>query len=106
MNTSDQEHHHESHDGRGSRACENERHVEAVIRAERNHLVRALSPYRVLRREALAREAGAAAWHQEGFRRALEAAVRAGDIEQLPFGFYRLPHSRRMDRTRPADDAA
>jgi hypothetical protein len=85
-----------------ARLCENEQHGEAVIHAEIKRLIRTLSRYRVLRGDALAREAGADVWQQEGFDRALQAAIQAGEIEQLPFGFYRLPHRRRMNGTRPA----
>ena len=102
MGTIDRQHRHGSHESRGGGVCENEQHGEAVIRAEIKRLVRALSRYRVLRSDALAREAGADVWHQAGFERALQAAVQAGEIEQLPFGFYRLPHSTRMNGTRPA----
>jgi hypothetical protein len=67
-------------------------HEGAVVRAEVNRLVRALRPYGVLRRDVLAREARAGSWHEAGFERALQSAVDAHRIEELPLGFYRLPH--------------
>lgn len=65
------------------------RHEQAVIRAEMRRLARALEPYRILPRDALKRAAGAANWHEGGFGRALGAAVREGEVEPLPGGFYR-----------------
>lgn len=65
------------------------RHEEAVIQAEARRLARALRPYGVLPRDTLERVAGASRWHDGGFDRALSAAVRAGEIEPLPAGFYR-----------------
>jgi membrane protein len=82
----------DAYQGRRRDLCESERHREAVIRAEVKRLVHALAPYRVLHREALAREAGADAWHDRGFQRALDAALDAGEVEALPCDFYRLPH--------------
>ena len=69
-------------------------HEEAVLRAEVKRLVHALAPYGVLQREVLRREAGASNWHEPGFDRALDAAVRQGQIEALPLGFYGLRHAR------------
>lgn len=65
------------------------RHDQAVIQAEARRLARALRPYRVLPRETLERVAGAKKWHDGGFDRALSEAIRAGEIEELPAGFYR-----------------
>lgn len=65
-------------------------HESAVLRAEVRRLVRALRPYGVLRRDALARAANAETWHEAGFERALQIAVGEHEIEQLPLGFYRL----------------
>jgi|GEM_PF-7102950 len=65
------------------------RHEQAVIQAEARRLARALAPYRVLPRQTLERVAGASRWHDGGFDSALAAAVRAGEIEELPSGFYR-----------------
>ena len=46
------------------------------------------------RSECTARHARAAgradSWHEGGFERAVAAATRAGLIEPLPLGFYRL----------------
>ena len=67
-------------------------HERAVLRAEIRRLVAALRPYGVLRRDVLARTAGALDWHQAGFDRALHAAVEAGEIEERPLGFYAIPH--------------
>jgi len=103
MPTNDQKQPERFGEGERSRPCESEQHREAVIRAEINRLVRALSPYGVLRRHALAREARAEAWHDESFERALQAAVDAGKIERLPLDFYRLSHGRPANGT-GADD--
>ena len=65
------------------------RHEQAVIQAEMRRLARALEPYRILPRDALKRAAGAENWHEGGFDRALGAAVREGEVEPLPGGFYR-----------------
>lgn len=69
------------------------RHEDAVVNAEARHLIRALAPYRVLHRDALATVAGADRWHEGGFERALAEAVRSGSIEALPEGFYRTNSS-------------
>ena len=68
------------------------RHNEAILRAEIRRLVRTLSPYCVLSRDALSREVGAAHWNEPWFERALDAAVEQGDVVALPLGFYGLPH--------------
>jgi hypothetical protein len=65
-------------------------HEQAVLRAEVQRLVTALSPYGVLSRDALRREAGALHWHEPLFDRALETAVAGGQIAELPLGFYGL----------------
>lgn len=65
------------------------RHEDAVLHAEARHLARALAPYRVLHRDALADVAGATQWHECSFERALAEAVRSGAIERLPSDFYR-----------------
>jgi hypothetical protein len=80
------------------RPCsDNGEHESAVLHAEVRRLVRALRPYGVLRRDALARAANAETWHEAGFERALQIAVDEHEIEQLPLGFYRLPHSQSAD---------
>jgi hypothetical protein len=85
--------------GGGARAQRTERptslpsgsdHEKAVLRAEVRRLVNALSPYGVLSRDSLRREAGALHWHEPLFSRALEAAVAEGQIVELPLGFYGL----------------
>jgi hypothetical protein len=53
-------------------------------------LARALEPFLVLRRDALEHVAGAEHWQEDGFDRALSAAVREGVIEPEPFGFHRI----------------
>ena len=75
-------------------------HEQAVIRAEARRLARALAPYRVLPKDTLERVAGARRWHDGGFDRALNAAVRSGEIEELPDGFYR-ERDRAPEPTRP-----
>ncbi len=78
-------------DRRASAHTSEARHELAVVGAEVRRLVNALRPYGVLRRNALKRIAGAAKWHEASFERALSAAVEAGEIEQLPLGFYAAP---------------
>ncbi|MGO9819197.1 MAG: hypothetical protein ACLPTJ_00930 [Solirubrobacteraceae bacterium] len=82
----------------GPRGTTGDRHRDAVVSAEVKRLVHALDPYRVLHRSALEREAKAQRWHEAGFEQALQAAVRQGQIEPLPFGFYRLPHGEQFSR--------
>jgi hypothetical protein len=86
--------HHNS--GRAALACasSDREHEEAVRRAEVKRLVHALAPYGVLHRDVLSREVAASNWHEPGFDRAIDAAVRQGQIEALPLGFYGLPHAR------------
>ena len=74
------------------------RHDEAVVQAEVRRLARALRPFVVLHRAALAREARAERWHEGGFERALSAALSSGVIERLPADFYR--------RLEPREDAS
>lgn len=86
--------HHNSGGAGLASACSDREHDEAVLRAEVKRLVHALAPYGVLQRDVLRREAGASNWHEPGFDRALDAAVRQGQIEALPLGFYGLRHAR------------
>jgi hypothetical protein len=65
------------------------RHEQAVIQAEVRRLARCLKPYRILHRDALERACGAEKWHEGGFERALQEAVKAGAVQSLPGGFYR-----------------
>jgi hypothetical protein len=65
------------------------RHDRAVIQAEIRRLARTLKPYRILHRDALERACGAEKWHEGGFDRALQEAVKAGAVQRLPGGFYR-----------------
>jgi hypothetical protein len=65
-------------------------HDDAVAEAEAHRIVRALRPYGVLHRDALARECAAHGWHEGSFDEALAAAVRSGAVTKLPLGFYRL----------------
>ncbi len=62
----------------------------AIIDAEVQDIVRALSPYGVLERDVLAERCRASTWQDGGFDEALDAAVAAGLVEQLPDGFYGL----------------
>ncbi|HEY3775576.1 MAG TPA: hypothetical protein VGL69_21410 [Solirubrobacteraceae bacterium] len=62
----------------------------AIIDAEVQDIVRALAPYGVLDRDVLAERCRASTWQDGGFDEALEAAVAAGRVEQLPDGFYGL----------------
>lgn len=78
------------------------RHEEAVVQAEARRLALALAPFRVLRKPALERAAGAYHWHEGSFERALEVAVRAGMIDRLPAGFYRAGRRSRALRPAPA----
>jgi hypothetical protein len=69
------------------------RHEEAILQAEVRRLALAIQPFGILRRDLLAREAGAEHWGQVGFGSALQAAVDQGLLEPLPFGFYRETRS-------------
>jgi hypothetical protein len=92
-------HPHHNPDSAGlATACSDREHNEAVLRAEVKRLVHTLAPYGVLRRDVLKREAGASNWHEPGFDRALNAAVKQGQIEALPLGFYGLRHTRESRR--------
>jgi hypothetical protein len=73
---------------RAGRSRLRRRHEDAVIQAEVRRLARALAPYRVLGKDALRRTAGADGWRDDGFDRALSAAVEAGKIRRLPDEFY------------------
>jgi hypothetical protein len=81
-------------------------HELAVVRAEIRRLVMALRPYGVLRRDVLARVAGALSWHQASFDRALHAAVQAGEIEERPLGFYAIPHPASDEAIEPSSSPA
>lgn len=59
------------------------------MQAEARRLSRVLQPYGVLRKDQLRLIARAASWHDGSFDAALRAAVASGEIEQLPFEFYR-----------------
>jgi len=65
-------------------------HEQAILEAEVQCLVNALSPFGVLGQDALRREAHAVHWHEPSFERALEQAVAQGEIAELPLGFYGL----------------
>lgn len=62
----------------------------AITDAEVQDIVRALAPYGVLGHDVLARECHASTWQEGDFEVALEAAVGAGVVEELPGGFYKL----------------
>lgn len=66
-----------------------DRHRVAVVQAEARRLARILQPFGILRKDQLKRSAGAESWHEGSFDSALYAAVQSGEIERLPFGFYR-----------------
>lgn len=76
-------------------------HEQAMLHAQIKRIVHALRPFGVLHRQALEREAGAGMWHGANFEGALRAAVRAGEIDALPFGFYAMPETDRMSQLRP-----
>jgi hypothetical protein len=78
------------------------RRDDAVVQAEIRSLARALAPYGVLRRDALERSAGARRWHDGGFDDAIAAALRAGAVKRLPFGYYR--DANRNERPPPPRD--
>jgi hypothetical protein len=80
------------------------RHDEAVIQAEVRRLARALGPYGVLRRDALASAAGATQWREGAFALALQTAVSTGTIEPLPEDFYRLRDRWPTGRGRSQDE--
>ena len=89
--------------GRGSCRDAPTPHEQAVLHAEVTCLVNALTPFRVLRRDALARAAGATRWHEQTFDRAIEAAVQQGKINELPLRFYALPRTRSGEELRGED---
>jgi len=64
-------------------------HEHLIAEAEAKRVLRALSPFGILSRDALAHECHAASWHDGGFSAAVSAAIAAGMIEELPGGFYR-----------------
>jgi hypothetical protein len=66
-----------------------DRHHVAVVQAEARRLARILKPFGILRKDQLKLEAGADSWHEGSFDSALHAAVQSGEVERLPFGFYR-----------------
>jgi hypothetical protein len=71
-----------------------------LLEAEVRRLMRALGPYRVLSRDALARASGARRWQPGHLDRALSAAVSAGRLRRLPLGYYGFPPA----SERPADE--
>jgi hypothetical protein len=66
----------------------------AVVQAEARRLARLLQPFGILGRDELKRRAHADSWHEGSFDNALSTAVASGDIERLPFGFYRKAETR------------
>jgi hypothetical protein len=62
----------------------------AITEAMVRDVARALAPYGVLGREALAEACRADRWEEGGFDIALQAAVREGVVESLPDGYYKL----------------
>jgi hypothetical protein len=94
------------HSARGEAAGRGKqnRHDEAVVQAEVRRLARALGPYGVLRRHALASAAGATQWREGAFERALQTAVNSGAIEPLPEDFYRLRDRWPIGTGRSQDD--
>jgi hypothetical protein len=81
----------------GARAADSwrVRRERALLDADVRRLVDALRPFGVLRADQLARAAGASAWHEIVFERAIEEAVRRGLIVRLPEGFYADAERRR-----------
>ena len=65
------------------------RHDEVVIQAEVRRLTRALAPYGILHRDMLAQVADARRWREGAFETALDRAVRGGEVDALPGGFFR-----------------
>jgi hypothetical protein len=74
--------------GPGGRRRVNKERDAALLEAEVRRVLVALAPYGVMRRDALARACGARRWGDGQFQGALDAAVRAGRLRSLPFGFY------------------
>lgn len=64
-------------------------------------VVNALSPYGVLSRDALRREAGALHWHEPLLDRALEEAAAEGQIAELPLGLRAAAVSTGCSRSLP-----
>jgi hypothetical protein len=93
--------------GRGrlgiERANRRRRHEQALIQAEVRRLMHAIGPFGVLRRDALARAAGAEHWPGR-FDQALQAAVDQGRLEARPFDYYSdARHSRQADARRASE---
>jgi hypothetical protein len=82
------------------------RRERALLDADVRHLVDALRPFGVLHRDQLARIAGAGAWHEIVFERALQEAVDRGLIERLPEGFYADAERHRAQGRRAASGDA
>jgi hypothetical protein len=77
-------------------------HDQAVVEAEIKRIVHALSPFGVLHRRALERAASADTWQEADFERALSTAVKKGEIDALPFGFYAIARGERRGAHRTA----
>lgn len=63
-------------------------HEWALHHAGAARLARAIRPYGTLRKETLAKVAGAEHWSAGAFEHALEAAIDEGLLRPLSFGFY------------------
>jgi hypothetical protein len=77
------------------RSAADPRRERALNRAGAVRLVRAIRPFGVLRRDALAQVAGAGRWPAGAFQGALDAALELGLLEHVAFGFYQESRSKR-----------
>jgi hypothetical protein len=93
-----------THDAAGDARHSLTDHDRAVLSAEVKRLVTALSPVGVLRRDALARASGATRWNGASFDLALQAAVDAGKINELPLGFYAIARGGETGASGQTDD--
>lgn len=87
-----------------SRSTSDQRRL-AVVQAEARRLAQSLQPFGVLRKDQLKDAARAKEWHEGSFESALRVAVDSGEIEQLPFDFYRKAPPHETGRSTPPSGA-
>lgn len=81
--------------GRAESGAQSE-YTAGLVEVEIHALVRAVSPYGVLSREALAEACHVEHWQPGRFQHALQAAVRTGRLRHLGLGFYASPPPQRL----------
>ena len=77
----------------------------ALLEAEVRQLLRAISPFGVLRRDALARACHAHLWRRGRFDDAVRQAVSEGRLRSLGAGFYGRPTEPPRDGLRDRPDS-